>query len=155
MSNELKVYNEFGEVILNVRASGSGASLLTVDATDEMQTAINEINGRDLDITIHKGAEELKFTAKWGSPEFLQVLARYLVDNFGWKTKVIETLPSPTSTVSASGSFVSYPGPSNNISTPMISPRVFGSLIVDDPKQRPRLSLVLPNTATGLTVDRH
>lgn len=156
MPNELKVYNEFGEVILNLRvSSGEKPTLLTIDATDEMQRAINQLNGRDLDITIRKGTEDLRFTAKWGSPEFVQVLARYLVNNFGWKTKVVETqMPSATNTVSASGGFVTYSGPASNGSFPGPAQRVFASLTIDDPKQHPKLSFVLPNTTSALTVDR-
>jgi len=160
MSRELKVYNEFGEVILNLRASsGVSPTLLTVDATKEMEKVVNELKGRDLDITIHKGAEEIKFTAKWGSPEFLRVLARYLVDNFGWKTKLTETsLPALANTTSASGSLVSYsrlPGENSAPNSALEPYRIFGSLSVDDPTQKPQLSFTVPATGTGLVVDRH
>jgi hypothetical protein len=144
-------------MILNLRLAPDGSPrLLTIDATDEMQEAVKHLQGRDLDVTVQKGAEQLRFTARWGSPEFLQVLARYLVNNFGWKTKISETqLLSATNTTSGSGSFVAYSGTVNNGPSPSgLTARMFANLSIEDPKQRPQLSLVLTNTATSLTVDR-
>ncbi|MGC2154555.1 MAG: hypothetical protein WA618_21130 [Terriglobales bacterium] len=165
MPNELKAYNEFGEMILHLRfPSGGNPGMLTIDATKEMQTAINGLRDRDLDVVVQKGSEQLRFSAKWGSAEFAQVLAGYLVNNFGWTTKVLEThIPSLTNAVSASGTSITFsgsfgnafpPATFSNVSSPGLTSIAFANLVVDDPTRRPSLSLVLQNTATSLITDR-
>lgn len=92
MINELKVYNRFGELTLHLRQLiDRGSELLTIDGTENMRAAIAELRGSDFDRTIAKGRELVRLTSEWGNPEYLGVLARYFVMNFGWKTQTIET----------------------------------------------------------------
>jgi len=93
MASELKVYNQFREVILHVRlTSGNAPKLLVVDATEEMRSAVNSLMGQDFDRTVGRGGELRRFTARWGSPEYAQVLADYFGNNFGWSTALVETV---------------------------------------------------------------
>lgn len=92
MVNVLKVYNCFGELTLHLRHSlGQNPELLTVDGTDDMRAAVAELRGNDFDRTIAKGGELVRLTARWGSQQYLPVLARYFGMNFGWRTQTIQT----------------------------------------------------------------
>jgi len=92
MASELKVYNQFREVILHVRfTSGDMPELLMIDGTDEMRLAMRSLVGQDFERNVAKGGEVLRFSAAWGSPEFGRVLAGYFSTNYSWSTKIIET----------------------------------------------------------------
>jgi len=153
MTSELKVYNQFREVILHIRvASGDEAGFYTIDATDEMKAAISNIRGLDFDRTVGKGNELLRFTAKWGSPEYAQVLARYLVNNFGWTTKLVETQqPSVANSLAASGSYLCYyVGTSRSL--PEASYSLVAKVTTEDPEQHPS-PLVDTTTTAAQTVE--
>jgi hypothetical protein len=108
MVSELKVYNRFDELTLHVRlALDQGLpKLLVVDGTPEMQAAVISLKGIDFDRTVVKDNAHLRFTANWGSAEYLNVLARYFVANFGWRTKIVEAEGLSTEVyVTASGNF--------------------------------------------------
>ncbi|MFZ0419915.1 MAG: hypothetical protein WAM04_17580 [Candidatus Sulfotelmatobacter sp.] len=91
MTSELKVYNQFREMILHIRLTyGDAPELLTIDATEEMRSAAHGLIGRDFDRTIGKGGDLLRLTARWGDPDYAQVLAEYFSNNFGWSTWLIE-----------------------------------------------------------------
>jgi hypothetical protein len=104
MISELKVYNKFGELNLHVRLSlGNAADLLILDGTPEMRAAISMLRGADFDRTIAKSNEVVRFEAEWGSADYLAVLSRYLVENYGWSTKMVETVSVSTCVPDCSG----------------------------------------------------
>jgi hypothetical protein len=107
MASELKVYNRFGELTLHLRLSlDKRPELSTVDGTPEMRTAIASLRGSDFDRTVVKGNEHVRLMADWGSPEYLNVLGRYFVTNFGWSTKIVEAAqPSTSVCFAASGNY--------------------------------------------------
>jgi len=148
MTSELKVYNQFREVILHIRlASGDEAGFYTIDATDEMKAAISNLKGLDFDRTVGRGNELLRFTAKWGSPEYARVLARYLVNNFGWTTKLVETQgPSLVNSLAASGSyFCYYVGTSPSL--PEAGYSLVAEVTTEDPDRHPSLRVDATTTA--------
>jgi hypothetical protein len=92
MASELKVYNQFRELILHIRlTSGDTPELLTIDATDEMRSAISSLIGQDFDRTVGGVRDLMRFSARWGAPEYARVLADYFANNFGWSTSLVET----------------------------------------------------------------
>src|SRR5580698_1894619 len=98
MPSELKVYNRFGEVSLHLRLSLDNVTdLRIIDGTPDMRAAIASLQGVDFDRTVAKDDELLRFAADWGSADYLTVLGRYFVENFGWSTKIVETQPSTAS----------------------------------------------------------
>jgi|SRR5208282_365297 hypothetical protein len=105
MASELKVYNRFDELTLHVRLSLDNVpELQTIDGTPEMRAAIASLRGTDFDRMVLKGKELQRLTANWGSPGYLNVLARYFVMNFGWRTTIVETeKPSTAVLLTASG----------------------------------------------------
>jgi len=112
MSSELKVYNRFGELSLHLRLSvDNGPDLRIIDGTPDMRAAISSLRGVDFDRTVAKNNELLRFVADWGSADYLSVLGRYFVENFGWSTKIVETQPSTASRLVASSNLVDYKGP--------------------------------------------
>jgi hypothetical protein len=122
VSSELKVYNRFDELTLHLRLSlGASPELLTVDGTPEMRAAIANLKGNDFDRTVVKGNELIRLTADWGSGEYLSVLGRYFVLNFGWSTKIVETAqPSTSVNFAASGNLapLEYGVVSGNLAPP-------------------------------------
>ena len=94
MSRQLKVYNRFEELILNVRfVAGDPLPLQIEDGTPELQTAVSSLIGRDFDETVVVGNQRQHFEAKWGTAEYLDALAGYWSSNFGWQTRIVETAP--------------------------------------------------------------
>jgi len=92
MASELKVRNQFREVILQIRlTSGDVPELLTITATEEMRSAVSSLTGLDFDRTVGSGTKMRRYRARWGSEEYAQVLAEYFQHNFGWSTSLVET----------------------------------------------------------------
>jgi hypothetical protein len=92
MASELRVFNQFREVILHIRLTSANVpELLTISATEDMRSAVSSLIGQDFDRTVGKGNELIRFTAKWGTPEYARVMADYFQNNFGWSTFLAET----------------------------------------------------------------
>jgi len=140
MNSELKVSNQFGELILHVRyASGDNPMLLTIDATNEMKHAILHIAGKDFDRVVVSGNEPHVIYARWGAPEFLRVLAHYFVGNYGWNTTVLEAFQASTlSPLACSGNLVSSVGQSTADTSPAASYCFVASLTANNPRRQPR-----------------
>ncbi len=90
MSRELKVYNRFDELIAHLRlVPGYPVPLQIVDGTPELRAAVRALAGYDFDRTVVVANHHRRFTAAWGTPEYLDALAGYWSSNFGWRTKII------------------------------------------------------------------
>lgn len=95
MSRELKVYNRFDEMILHLQfVYGDSSPLQIIDGTPEMQAAVRALAGQDFDLTVVVNNQHQQFTAKWGSPEYIDTLAGYWSSNFGWRTRTIDNAAS-------------------------------------------------------------
>jgi len=145
MSNELKVYNQFSEMILHIRLAPADdpTGIYTVDATDEMRVAVANLKGRDFDRMVGKGNELIRFAAKWGSPEYAEVLARYFVTNFGWRTALIETAqPLAANSFATSGSFLSCLGTSPGQLSTGSQYAMVVKIATEEPNQHPFLQML-------------
>ena len=95
MTSELKVYNRFGELTLHLRfVAGHALPLQIEDGTPELQKAVRNLFGQDFDETVVVDNQRQRFTAKWGTPEYLDALAGYWSRNFRWRTRTTSTTRS-------------------------------------------------------------
>jgi hypothetical protein len=89
MAEELKVYNQFNELILHLRlAPRRPFPLQVVQGTRELREAIRALYGQDFDQTVIVAGQHQRFIASWGSPEYLGALAGYWKNNFQWRTEI-------------------------------------------------------------------
>jgi hypothetical protein len=97
MTRELKVYNQFDELILHLEfVSDHPLPLQIVDGTPELRSAVRSLLGRDFDRTVVVGSQQRRFAAKWGSPDYVDALAGYWSSNFGWRTRIVDQSVSLT-----------------------------------------------------------
>lgn len=96
MNRQLKVYNRFAELILNVRfVLGDPLPIQIEDGTPELQKAVRSLIGHDFDETVVHENQRQRFQARWGTPEYLDALGAYWSSNYGWQTRIVETEPMP------------------------------------------------------------
>src|SRR5215470_14487647 len=93
MSRELKVYNEFGELILHVEHRQGDPCLRIIDGTREMSQAIRLLHGRDFERAAIVDGQLCDFRAAWDDPEFLDAVGGFWTANFGWRTRIVQKAP--------------------------------------------------------------
>ena len=54
-----------------------------------------EAESDDFDETVVHENQRQRFQARWGTPEYLDVLGAYWSSNYGWQTRIVETEPMP------------------------------------------------------------
>jgi len=97
MPLQLKVYNEFDELLLHVEhVQGDSSPLRIYEGTANLRHAVKSLEGYDFERSAIVAGELRQFSAKWDSPDFLAALGGYWSSNFGWRTKLTETAPSFT-----------------------------------------------------------
>jgi hypothetical protein len=97
MSRELKIYNQFDELILHVEhAPNAIPSLRIIDGTPELRSAIRSLAGHPFERLALLDGQMSRFEAEWGDADFLNVVASYWRANFGWRTKIVEKAPAFT-----------------------------------------------------------
>jgi len=90
MARELKVYDRFDELILYLRfVAGTASPYHVVEGTRELREAVWGLYQQDFDRTVIVGGEHRRFTAKWGSPDYVDALAGYWESNFRWRAETI------------------------------------------------------------------
>ena len=93
MSRELKVYNEFDELILHAEHNPGDPSLRLIDGTREMNRAVKALQGHDFERAAVLDGQVCVFQASWDDPDFLDAVAGFWTANFGWRTRIVQKSP--------------------------------------------------------------
>jgi hypothetical protein len=93
MSRELKVYNEFDELILHAEHNLGDASVRLIDGTREMNRAIKALQGHDFERAAMINGQICVFQAGWDDPDFLDAVAGFWTASFGWRTRIVQKSP--------------------------------------------------------------
>ncbi|HTV59605.1 MAG TPA: hypothetical protein VMJ93_12110 [Verrucomicrobiae bacterium] len=101
MTKNLKVYNQFDELILHVEHTpGENPSLTILDGTAELTAAIRLLSGYDFDRPALANGQMCRFSAGWDEEGFLDAIGGYWAATYSWKTRIVEKAPHLTTVVS-------------------------------------------------------
>jgi hypothetical protein len=96
MSKELKVYNQFQELILHVEyVRDRGPVLRVIDGTPELRRSIKLLEGQPFERAILIDGQLREYRSSWGDKDFLDCVAGYWSANFGWRVRLLEKATTP------------------------------------------------------------